>query len=128
MYNDTELIKLNIDELCTRSFEAFCINSDAIIHRIIRSIVDKDIDSCEISDCELIDIHRDLSDIYDKEVVKSTEQVKLIRNAVSNESKPVVVFGDSSSGKTISVAQALDHIIASSNTSYTWIDLSDVNI
>ncbi len=82
LYNDAEIIKLNIDDLCARSFEAFCCNSDIIIRRIIRSIVNSDIDGCEISGCELIDIHRDLSEIYDKETVKNTERVKLIRNAI----------------------------------------------
>lgn len=128
-FTDTELDRINIEDICAQTYEDFRLKADLVKRRIFRSIVNMAVDHCETSDCELIDIHRDLNDIYDKSAVRNTEKANSIRTEITGKSTgPIVVFGDSSSGKTVSVAQAIDRIVTSGQASYTWIDLSDVNI
>lgn len=82
---------------------------------------------------ELINIEQNIknitglsfNDVYRE--IKYTQQVEHILENINRYNNPILVRGDSSSGKTYSVVRALANLNFE-EYSYTWIDFSDVYV
>lgn len=98
-------------------------------HQIVRIFTNNIISECDTSDSELINLNHSTKNILDNKKVILTQKTKSIFNNIEKFNKtPIIVIGNSSSGKTIAVAQAVTNCINIYNVSYTWIDLADVNV
>lgn len=57
-----------------------------------------------------------------------TDKIRKIYNQYKENVDYIIVYGDSSSGKTVSVLEALRMVMSIDDASYTWIDFSDVGV
>lgn len=114
------------DELFkSESISEFTKSLDRLRNILFRTFVNSTIGCCEVSSMDIVDINQNIDSIIDDRTVKNTSRVNKIRKIVeSDKTVPLLVYGNSSSGKTTAVAQA----VKSLSCSYTWIDLNDVNV
>lgn len=98
-------------------------------YEALRRLLCQEVAFCEVASMPLIDLCRPINSIYDHGITASTEQTKRIRAVLEkNDNEPTVVYGNSSSGKTVAVAQAIEQIVTAGQYSFSWVDLTDVNI
>lgn len=101
-------------------------NLDNFCNQLFRHFVKQKIYNCEISEMELVDINQKVDNIVNDPGAKVTAKVNEIRKHIesSNSVYPLLIYGNSASGKTTTVAQVVNSI----KCSYTWIDLNDVSV
>ena len=109
---------------CFATFEA---GMESYKNRLFRRFVSAFFAPCEETDAPLVNINPDFTGLFDLTKTKTTARSEKIRDLVEQSDRPLLISGNSSSGKTVSVAQAVNQLRARSY-SCTWIDLANVNV
>lgn len=109
------------------NYETFQNRIELFKNRLFRCFVESFFGACELSNTPLLNIHTNFCDTLSISETKRTSRSNRIRGLLETSKDPLLVYGNSSSGKTISVAQAVNQLVANSY-SCTWIDLVDVNV
>jgi len=127
-YKEKEICSIDINLFDLSSLDAFSASFTHWASEVFRSFVNECLFSCSISGDSLIDVNRriDLQAQSDSAVF-SSRATRLMNHLNQNKDNPIILLGDSSSGKTVSAIQAISNYIQSNDVSYSWIDFSDVN-
>lgn len=126
--NDTDHVVAEDDLFVCKNFEQYKNTFTKYKNIILRKYVCNDICECEITDEEIVNLNHAIDSVFDNDEAIFTERTRKIKDSIEHFDKvPIIVYGNSSSGKTVAVAQAISQL-ASTETTYTWIDLVDVSV
>lgn len=127
LFKSTKLIDVDQTLFFCDDYKTFETKFEAYKNRLFRCFVCFFFANCECTDASLVNVNIDFATVFDLKKTRNTTRSAKIRELLEVGDKPLVVYGNSSSGKTIAVAQATYQLVESTY-SYTWVDLVDINV
>ena len=127
VYGAKTLLMVDFDLFLSSNYEMFEDRLESFKNRLFRRFVESFFGVFVHSDTPLLNINMNFYDVLNVSAAKKTSRTDKIRDLLETTKEPLLIYGNSSSGKTISVAQAVSQLIVNSYAC-TWIDLVDVNV
>ncbi len=100
--------------------------SNQIIRALTNSLLEEE--CCDESAAPLVTVSKNVQDMLDDTLCTTSRTKEICEMLKVPNYSPIIVYGDSSSGKTVAVAQAVGRLISTGKYATSWYDLSDVNI
>lgn len=127
-YDSKPLMQIDSTLFGCDDLQVFQKKLEGYKNKFFRTFVNYAFFECEVSDSPLVNIGIESFKSLELDYTKiTTRSTKIRENIEKRSGRPLIVYGNSSSGKTVAVAQAVSQLIVNSY-SCTWVDLVDVNV